>query len=231
MKLFAYHFRKKLWLFPAMGIYVIFLVLLDPHMNFFAYHESAETFMSLWVALFSAFVLTSEAETEFTVCYGTPLWQVGFAQWMPHLLYPLFIAFLACPLYWRFHDFGNVGERAFASSAAQYSVLFFSFFVTFFFLSALMFFLRMLWRNLYVSFAAFMVFYFPFYQFHRSLSLGAHPVSFAKYDVWITGFLLEERFGVTREMWLTNRYCYLGIACILAFLSFLLLKQKYYKNI
>ena len=229
MKLFAYHLRKKLWLFPAMGGYVIFAFFLQTRRNFLDYHESAEVFMSLWVALFSALVLTSDAEKEFALCYDVPLWRLGFSQWIPHLLYPFVTAVMSCPLYFLFHGLEEPSERAFSSSYTKYAVLFFSFFVTFFFFSALILFLRVLCGSLYVSFSALALFYYPCYQLQRALFLGNISVSSAKYHVWITGFLWEDRFAVTREMWLINRYAYLVAACVLTFLAFLILKQKYDK--
>ncbi len=185
--------------------------------------------MSLWVALFSALVLTSEAEKEFALCYGAPLWQLGLAQWMPHLLYPFCTAVASCPLYFLSHGVAVPSQRAFASASNRYTVLLFSFFVTFFFLSALMLFLRVLFGNLYVSFSALALCYFSMYQLQRWLLFGGVSASLVKYHIWITGFLLEDRFTITREAWLINRYAYLGAAYVLTFLALLLLKRKYYK--
>ncbi len=226
MMILKYHLRKKKWLFLFMLLYEFFLVLPTPYRDFFSYHLSAEMYFSLWVGLFSALIMTCEAETEFAVCYGASMSKLVFSQWLAHFLYPFLAALILLPIAALESDFGKIGKKAFASSGTRALALIFSVFVTFLFLSALMLFLRIIMKNIYASFGGFFVCYFAFHEFRRLLVEGKFPLSYAKYDLWLTGLIFETRFSVTEELWLLNRYGYLFAASLLLFISFVLLKRN-----
>lgn len=231
MKFFTYYIYKKRWLILLAWGYVAVLVLPTPYTDFFSYHESFEMYMSFWEGILSACILTSEDETEFARCYGASFPRLAFGQWLPHFLYPLLTAFLSCPLYFAFHDLRPQGGRDFSSLGVRYMTLLFSVFVTFLFLSALMLFLRVVVRNVYVSFAAFFVVYFVFYEFRRLLLQGAYPRQLVACDIWLTGFLFERAFPVTKDMWLGNRFGYLILSISLLLISYLLLKHQQNRTI
>ena len=226
MMILKYHLRKKRWLFLFMLLYEIFLVLPTPYRDFFSYHLSTEMYFSLWVGLFSALIMTCEAETEFAVCYGASMPKLVFSQWLPHFLYPFLAVIIVLPITTIQSDFGKIGEKAFASSGIRVLVLAFSAFVTFLFLSALMLFLRVIMKNVYASFGGFFTCYFALHEFRRLLIEGKISLSCAKYDLWLTGLIFETRFSVTEKVWLLNRYGYLFAACLLLFFSFFLLRKS-----
>jgi len=229
MRLTVYHAKRKLWILVAFCAFYLALVFLQGHPEFSFWHQTAEQFPSLLVALLSALILTSDTENEFAKCYGVSFTRLGFAHFLPHILYPLIIAGLAIPLYWILWQVGALHD--YPLPIPDYKVLFFSLFVTFFLVSAFTLFVRVAIRNMYVTFFAFLIAFSPFYQLHNNLLLKKLPISMAKYDIWITGLLYSEKYEVTAEMWLTNRLAFLGIAVLFFIGSLVLLRQKNYENI
>ncbi len=229
VRLCIYHFKRKYWLIPCFAAIYFILIFLQAHPEFSFYHQTAEEFPSLLVALLSALILTSDTENEFAKCYGVPFTRLGFAQFLPHFVYPLAISLAAVPLYWNLFTAGALHD--YPLPIPEYKVLFFSLFVTFFLVSAFTLFVRVAIRNMYVTFFAFLIAFSPFYTLHNNLLLKKVPITMAKYDIWITGLLYSENYALTAEMWLTNRLAFLGIAVLFFVGSLVLLRQKNYENI
>lgn len=229
MRLYAYHAYRKLWIFPAVGAMYVLLIFLQGHDSFGFWHQTAEQFPSLLVALLSALILTSDTENEFAKCYGVPFTRLGFAQFLPHLVYPLLISLAAVPLYWVLWKAGALHE--YSLPMPDYMTLFFSLFVTFFLVSAFTLFVRVAIRNMYVTFFAFLIAFSPCYNLHNNLLLKKLPITMAKYDIWITGLLYSEKYALTDEMWLTNRFSFLALAVVFTVAAYLVLRQRNYENI
>ena len=229
MRLYAYHAYRKLWIFPAVGAMYVLLIFLQGHDTFGFWHQTAEQFPSLLVALLSALILTSDTENEFAKCYGVPFTRLGFAQFLPHLVYPLLISLVAVPLYWILFSMGALHD--YQLPIPEYTVLFFSLFVTFFLVSAFTLLVRVLIRNTYVTFSAFLIAFSPCYNLHNNLLLKKLPITMAKYDIWITGLLYSEKYALTDEMWLTNRLSFLALAVVFTAAAYLILRQRNYENI
>lgn len=226
MNLLVFHCRRRLWLLPLMGGFYIFIVLLQKQSIFSTYHNAAELFPSLVVSLLSAFVLTSNTENEFARCYGVPFTKLGFFQWLPHLIYPLAVALLSVPIWFFLH-----GDSLESFGKISYAAISFSLFITFLLGTSFILLVRILIRNLYAAIASFLIVFSPLYTFHRNLLLHQIPISYAKYDIWITGLLYSDAYDVSMETWLWNRFACLGIAILFMIMAFLLLKQKNYENI
>ena len=229
MRLTVYHAKRKLWILGAFSAFYLVLVFLQGHDTFGFWHQTAEQFPSLLVALLSALILSSDTENEFAKCYGVSFTRLGFAHFLPHILYPLVIAVLAVPLYWILWHTGALHE--YSLPMPDYKTLFFSLFVTFFLVSAFTLFVRVAIRNMYVTFFAFLIAFSPFYNLHQNLLLKKLPITMAKYDIWVTGLLYSEKYALTAEIWLKNRLSFLGAAVLFFVGALILLRQKNYENI
>ena len=231
MRLFTYYARRKLWVFPIiLGVYCI-LMFFQAHGEFSFFHQCAEQYPSLLVALLSSFVLTSDTENEFAKCYGVKFTNLAFSQWLPHFLYPLLIAFWACPIYFILYKQGCLHGYFFPVNDISYGTILFSLFVTFFLVSSFSLLVRVLLRNVYGTFGAILITFSPFYLLHNNLILRKIPMEMAKYDIWITGLLYSDLYSISMDQWLRNRFICLIIAICFVFSSFLILRQKNYKNI
>lgn len=229
MSLFMYHARRKLWLFGVFGAAYLALVFLQGHDAFSFYHQTAEEFPSLIAALLCALILTSDTENEFAKCHGVSFVRLGFSQFLPHIVYPLVIAFLSVPLYWELYGAGKL--HGYSLPMPEYLILLFSLFVTFFLVSVFTLFVRVAIRNVYATFGAFLIAFSPFHNLHTNLITKRLPIAMAKYDIWITGLLYSDKYDVSMEMWLANRLVFFGIAILLMIGAVILLKQKNYENI
>lgn len=229
MKLLVYHARRKLWIFGVFGAIYLILVFLQAHDSFSFYHQTAEEYPCLIAALLCALILTSDTENEFARCYGVSFVKLGFSQFLPHLVYPLVMAFLAVPLYWGLYGAGAL--HGYPIPIPEYFVLFFSLFVTFFLVSAFTLFVRVAIRSVYATFGAFLIAFSPFHYLHQNLLNKRVPITKANCDIWITGLLYSDKYDVPAEMWLTNRLVFFGVAVLFIIGAVILLKQKNYKNI
>ena len=229
MRLYIYHAYRKLWLFPLIGAFYLLLIFIQGHDSFGFYHQVTEEYPSLLIALLAAFVLTSDTENEFAKCYGISFVKLGITHWLPHFIFPLILAVSVCPIYWLLYTTGRMHE--YSLPQPQYGLLIFSLFVTFFLVTSFTLFIRILLRNMYVTLGGFLIAFTPFHTLHDNLLQKRISISMAKYDVWITGLLYNEKYDVTPEMWLTNRLVFLGVAVLFFIGSLVLLKQKNYENI
>ena len=229
MRLAVYHAKRKLWILGSFSAFYLVLVFLQGHEEFSFWHQTAEQFPSLLVALLSALILSSDTENEFAKCYGVSFTRLGFAHFLPHILYPLVIAALAVPLYWILWQAGALHD--YPLPIPDYKTLFFSLFVTFFLVSSFTLFVRVAIRNMYATFFVFLIAFSPFYNLHQNLLLKKLPITMAKYDIWVTGLLYSEKYALTAEIWLKNRLSFLGVAVLFFVGALILLRQKNYENI
>lgn len=231
MRLFTYYGRRKLWMFPIILFVYLILMFFQAHGEFSFFHQCAEQYPSLLVALLSSFVLTSDTENEFAKCYGVKFTNLAFSQWMPHFFYPLLIAFWACPFYFILYKQGWLHGYFLPVNDISYGTILFSLFVTFFLVSSFSLLVRVLLRNIYGTFGAVLITFSPFYLLHNNLILRKVPMEMAKYDIWITGLLYSDLYSISMDQWIRNRFICLIIAICFVFSSFLILRQKNYKNI
>lgn len=228
MRLCIYQLKRKLWLFIVFGCAYLVLAFFQGHPEFSFYHQITEQYTSLFVGLLSVFILTSDAENEFANCYGTSFVKLGFSHWFPCFLYPMIIAFLACPLYWLLYEQGIL--HSYSLPTPNIAVLLFSLFVTFFLSSAFVFFVRVLIRNMYGTLGVLLMIFTPFHTLHNNLLLRKVPMILGKYDIWITGLLYSDKYNLSMNIWWINRCIYLLLGIMFFSTALLILKQKNYRN-
>ena len=204
---------------PVMAGVYLALFLISRVANFTGFIDDLETMPSLVTVLLATFVLNNKTENEFSKCYGTPLTKLGLSQFLSNFLYALVVAIMTNEIFWLITN-----TAALSDMKILLSVL-----TTFFLFCSFGFLMQSVFMNSYASLIGVLVLYFPMFTMHINLEKGALPVENARYDVWITAFLYDKRFGISSEVWWLNRSLYFaaGVALLIAAVVILTIKNKY----
>ena len=219
MKLIFYQFRKRAWTAGVVaGVYLILFVI-NKVGDFTGFVDLFEVFPSLVVVLVSTFILNNKTENEFAKCYGTKLYKLGLSQYLSNFVYVIAVAVCVNCIFWLINNTAALSDEK----------IWISMFVTFFFFCSFGFLMQAAFMNSYVSLIGVLVLYSPMFTMHINLEKGALPVTDARYDVWITAFLYDKRFGISSEVWWLNRSLYLaaGAVFLIAAVVILTIKNKY----
>gem|GEM_PF-5517769 len=219
MKLIFYQLRRRLWMIPVMAGVYLALFLISRVANFTGFIDNLETMPSLVTVLVSTFVLNNKTENEFAKCYGTKLYKLGLSQYLSNSVYVIAVAVCVNCIFWLINNTAALSDEK----------IWISMFVTFFFFCSFGFLMQAAFMNSYVSLIGVLVLYSPMFTMHINLEKGALPVENARYDVWITAFLYDKRFGISSEVWWLNRSLYFaaGVALLIAAVVILTIKNKY----
>ena len=200
------------------GVYLA-LFLISRVANFTGFIDDLETMPSLVTVLLATFVLNNKTENEFAKCYGMPLTKLGLSQFLPNFLYAIVVAVMTNEIFWLIKN-----TAALSDMKILLSVL-----TTFFFFCSFGFLMQAAFMNSYASLIGVLLLYSPMFTMHINLEKGALPVTNARYDVWITAFLYDKRFGISSEVWWINRSLYFaaGVVFLIAAVIILTIKNKY----
>ncbi len=224
MTLFLHHVRRRWYVFPAMCIAVISMLIINRSFYgfhsadlFFAARASTGTYPFVLAGLFCCFILYSRDETEMAAVYGTSPLRLVIYQYVPIVV----SAYIPAAV------FGYVLFKDI------WPVLFLSYAITLLFLTGLSLLCRLLFNNIYASVGLAAAVIYIFNNNNTLIKKGHLPIERALYDPFITTFYgarWRGDGGVPLELppgiWEQNCVLFSCVAVVILILCVILAKME-----